>query len=390
MLKLQMPRKVKLIVPPGRKGGRPQPHRRVHGSGGPRFDSADLKSLVDCELISRIELEQLEREQEGSGDNCAGIIDAAQGKGICSQREIERCLETQAWHERSAREHVEHTTSEQTLSACRHEFALNGICVVRHALPRDLFIALDVAAQRLSLSHVAADPIKHKLYDSIGGQALLSDPTIQDVLGHAAVLELAKSLLGGDLVMGKPFLKVDDPHRCRATAGHTHAERWFDALSRTVHFCLFLDAISHDSGGLQVVPGSHGWYAGDAKGRAVYQGRLLEESLSLPGATALTHDAQASRRWAGYETLNLPANSLVAMSPFVWHAVRPVHHRRRVLLLNFFDAGGLTREFVMHSEYFGEFPYDLGSCDLSSLGEALRAKLAIHLDRERWLRGRGL
>jgi len=43
---------------------------------------------------------------------------------------------------------------------------------------------------------------------------------------------------------------------------------------------------------------------------------------------------------------------------------------------------------VMTSDYFGSFPYDLRSCDLSLLSSEQRELLALHLDREAWLKRR--
>ena len=52
-------------------------------------------------------------------------------------------------------------------------------------------------------------------------------------------------------------------------------------------------------------------------------------------------------------------------------------------------AKALTRDFVMTSDYFGAFPYELSKCDLSMLNAKQRELLSIHLDREAWLKKRG-
>ena len=119
-------------------------------------------------------------------------------------------------------------------------------------------------------------------------------------------------------------------------------------------------------------------------------GQPLEAQSTITNKASLTHDHELAHRWAGYESLNMPGNTLVVLSAFLWHAVRPIMHRRRLMFMGYFDAKALTREFVMTSDYFGSTPYDLRACDLSLMTDQQKRFMAIHLDREAWLKQRGL
>jgi hypothetical protein len=141
-----------------------------------------------------------------------------------------------------------------------------------------------------------------------------------------------------------------------------------------------------------VLPCSHTRYSRSGpphEGRTLFDGRLLESQSTITNKASLTHDHELARRWAGYQSLNMPGNTLVALSPFLWHAVRPIMHRRRLMFLGYFDARALTRDFVMTSDYFGSVPYDLRDCDISRMSDQQTRLMAIHLDRERWLAQRG-
>jgi hypothetical protein len=185
---------------------------------------------------------------------------------------------------------------------------------------------------------------------------------------------------------------VDDPYAYRGMFGHTHAETHFDCLTRGMYMFLYMDATGHDHGAFQVLPGSHGRYSRGENGATLFDDEPLAAQSTITNKASLTHDHQLAHRWAGYESLSFPGNTLVVLSAFLWHAVRPIMHRRRLMFLGYFDAKALTRDFVMTSDYFGSTPYDLRppNCDLSLLNEQQKRLMAIHLDREGWMKQRGL
>jgi hypothetical protein len=310
--------------------------------------------------------------------------------GLYSPAQLERCLSTHAWLARSTTQQIEHITSEESLSRYRHDYALHAYFTVPHVLSRDELMALDLALHRISLAHVDADPKRHKLYHSIGGNLLFSQQPVVDLISHAGLLAIARAFLGDALVAGKPYLKVDDPYTYHGMFGHTHAETHYDCLTRALYMFLYLDATDHECGGFQVLPGSHARYERDARGRTLFDGKPLDAQSTITNKASLAHDQAMARRWAGYESLSMPGNTLIVLSPFLWHAVRPITHRRRLMFLGYFDASALTRDFVLASDYFGSTPYDLKTCDLSRLNSRQRELMAIHLDREAWLAARAV
>lgn len=366
---------------------KPKPHRRppmptcreVHGDAEAVIVQHDFISQADLEVLRS---EALNRR--------VSSIDLLIKKQIYTKSEINHCLATEAWLKRSTAKHLDHITSAEALTRYACDFALQGYAVVPHFLPRDQFYALDLALHRISLAHVDQDPSKHKLYHSIGGQLLYDYQAVVDLNGHPALLAIARHFLGDDLVQGKHYLKVDDPYQCRGMFGHTHAETHYECLSSTLYMFLYMDATSHRDGGFQVIPGSHGWYSCGPGRATLYKGQPLDAENGSTSKASLVHDAAQASRLAGYESLEMPGNTLLMLSPFLWHAVRPVMHRRRLMFMGYFNAASLTREFVMTSDYFGSFPYDLRQCDLSLLTQGQRELLAIHLDREAWLQRRGL
>ena len=172
--------------------------------------------------------------------------------------------------------------------------------------------------------------------------------------------------------------------------GHTHAETHYDCLTRGLYMFLYMDTTTRDCGGFEIIPDSHTWYTRGPDGRTHYKGKVLDSESPLTNKASLTHDSEASHRWAGYETLAMSGNTLLVLSPFIWHGVRPIRHRRRLLFTGYFDAGAMSRDFVMRSDYFGAFPYDMTKCDLSRLNPQQKQLIEIHLDREAWLKRRGL
>ncbi len=353
-----------------------------------RFDALPEheRILVEHDLISQADLDVLAPEARARGITAFDLLIE---KRVYTAEQLELCVATDEWMKRSTAEHHAAITSEQTISRCRHEYACNAYFKVQHVLSREELYALDLALHRISLAHVDANP-KHKLYHSIGGNLLFTQEPFVDLIGHPTLLMIARAFLGDDLVAGKPYLKVDEPHAYRGMFGHTHAETHYDCLTRGMYMFLYMDAVGHDYGAFQIVPGSHLRYTRDAAGRTLFDGSPLQAQSTITNKASLTHDDELARRWAGYESLSFPANTLVALSPFLWHAVRPVLHRRRLIFLGYFDAKALTREFVMTSDYFGMLPYDLSKCDLSLLNSAQRELMRIHLDREAWLNSRRL
>jgi hypothetical protein len=280
-------------------------------------------------------------------------------------------------------------TSEEAVARYRHDYAINAWFNIPHFLSREELSALDLALHRISLAHVDADPARHKLYHSIGGNLLYTHQEMVNLIGHPALLSIARAFLGDDLIAGKHYLKIDEPYFCRGMFGHTHAETHYDCLTRGLYMFLYMDATSHDHGAFQIIPGSHERYTRGADGRTLFDGRPLEAQSTITNKASLVHDSGLAQRWAGYESLNMPGNTLVVLSPFLWHAVRPVTNRRRLVFLGYFDAAAMTRDFVMSSDYFGSTPYDLNACDLSLLNRQQRELMSIHLDREAWLKNRG-
>jgi hypothetical protein len=362
---------------------------RTSGSrrtSGRHYTEKDEEILVEHDWISKSDLTALRAASKSEG---ASPIDLLISRGVYSQAEIDRCLETDDWWKRSHSDHAAHITSEESISAYQHSFALNGFFSIPHFLSRQELYEMDLAMQRISIEHIDENPAKHKLYHSIGPR-LFTKPTTANINGHPALTAIARSFLGDDLVQGKMYLKVDEPYRYAGMFGHTHAETHYDCLTRGLYMFLYMDTTTHDCGGFQIIPDSHTWYTRGSDGRTMYRGKPLESESPLTNKASLTHDDEPSHRWAGYETLPMPGNTLLVLSPFIWHAVRPVQHRRRLLFTGFFDAKALTRDFVMRSDYFGDFPYPISSCDLSLLTPAQKKLLAIHADREAWLRQRGL
>ncbi len=349
-----------------------------------RFDALPEHEpiLVEHDLISQADLSALAPRAR---ERTCTVFDLLIEMGLYAAEQLERCLSTNAWLKRSTTQQIELVTAEESLSRYHHDYALDGCFVVPHFLGREELTALDLALHRISLAHVDASP-KHKLYHSIGGSLLFSQQSVINLIGHPALLSIARSFLGEDLVAGKPYLKIDDPYAYRGMFGHTHAETHFDCLTRGLYMFLYMDATTHDCGAFQVLPGSHNRYTRGHDGRTQFDGEPLPSQSTITNKASLTHDQELASRWAGYESLNMPGNTLVVLSAFLWHAVRPIMHRRRLMFLGYFDAKSLTHDFVMSSDYFGSTPYDLRECNLSLLNEQQKRLMAIHLDREAWLK----
>lgn len=354
-----------------------------------RFDASPEHEaiLVAHDLISQADLDVLAPRARERGANVT-VFDLLIEMGLYTAEQLELCLTTNAWRKRSTTQQIELLTSDESISRARHDYALNGWFSIPHFLSRDELYALDLALHRMALAHVDASP-KHKLYHSIGGNLLFRQQPVVDLLGHPALLGIARAFLGDDLVAGKPYLKVDDPYAYRGMFGHTHAETHFDCLTRGMYMFLYMDATGHDYGAFQVIPGSHERYTRGKDGQTRFDGEPLDAQSTITNKASLTHDNELAQRWADYESLTFPGNTLVVLSAFLWHAVRPIMHRRRLMFLGYFDAKALTRDFVMTSDYFGSAPYDLRDCDLSLMSKQQRELMAIHLDREAWLKSRG-
>jgi hypothetical protein len=352
----------------------------------PRYTERDEQILVEHDWISQNDLDTLRREAKA--DNTTPIALLIE-RGIYSTSEIDLCLETDDWWKRSAADHHAHVTSEESISAYRHSFSANGWFKIPHFLSREELYAMDVTMNRIAIEHIDENPAKHKLYHSIGPRLYKHRATV-DINGHPALTKIAQSFLGDDLAQGKMYLKVDEPYRYNGMFGHTHAETHYDCLTRGLYMFLYMDTTTRECGGFEIIPYSHTWYTRGADGRTQFNGKTLEAESAVTNKASLTHDVGASHRWAGYETLPMCGNTLLVLSPFLWHAVRPVQHRRRLLFTGYFDAKSLTRDFVQRSDYFGAFPYELPKCDLSLLTPQQKALLEIHMDREAWLKKRGL
>jgi hypothetical protein len=378
-----MPKMQTLKQPTPAPPTRPAPHRRTRA----RYTQDDERVLVEHDLISQADLDALRRSAAATSH---GPIDLLIRRGVYTGRQIHRCLETDAWLKRSTADHIAQITSAQSLSAYQHDFARRGHFMIRHFLPREQLYALDLALHRMALAHVDQNPARHRLYHSLGGSLLYSQKAMTELNGHPALLKIANAFLGDDLVQGKYYVKVDDPYQFKGMFGHTHAETHYDCLTRSLYMFLYMDATGDDFGAFQIIPDSHAWYTRGSDGRTHYNGRVLEAQSAHTNKASLVHDQERSHRWAGYESLEMPGNTLLVLSPFLWHAVRPVMHRRRLIFTGFFDASALTRDFVLTSDYFGAFPYDLRDCDLSLLDAQQKKLLAIHLDRQAWLKHRGL
>ncbi len=348
---------------------------------------AEEQALVEHDWISQADLDWLRSEANATGRTVAQLL---LEKRVYTAAQIEACLAVNAWWKRSTAEHIDLITSEEAISAYQHDFSRDGYFTVPHFLPREQLEALDLALHRIALEHVDANPAKHKLYHSIGGQLLFNHQAFVDLIGHPALVKIAQAFIGSNLIPGKPYVKVENPYRYAGMFGHTHAETHYRTLSRTLYMFLYMDATTHDCGAFQVIPGSHRWYAEGDDGYTTYRGQKLHAQSKLTNKASLVHDPQQAFRWAGYESLETQGNTLVVLSPFLWHAVRPVMHRRRLIFLGFFDADALTREFIVQSDYFGQFPYDLRECDLSLLSDRQRDMMSIHLDREAWMQQHGL
>ena len=351
----------------------------------PRYTESDENILVEHDWISKNDLDALRREASNTQTSATELLI---DKGVYTAAEIDLCLETDDWWKRSTAVHHAHITSEEAISAYQHSFSLHGYFAVPHFLSREELYEIDLAMHRIAIEHIDENPAKHKLYHSIGPRLFTKQATV-NITGHPALMTIAQSFLGNDLVQGKNYLKVDEPYRYCGMFGHTHAETHFDCLTRGLYMFLYMDATTHECGGFQIIPDSHTWYTRGGDGRTLYKGALLESESPLTNKASLTHDLEPARRWAGYESLPMCGNTLLVLSPFLWHAVRPVRHRRRLLFTGFFDAKSLTHDFVMRSDYFGNFPYDMTKCDLTLLNATQKKLLEIHLDREAWLAKRG-
>lgn len=391
-----MPRSSAAVVAPSRRKPKVTSSRKgkrspaLSNTRAVRFDALPEHEaiLVDHDLISQADLDAL-RSQIGERGDGGTAFDILIERGVYTAEQLELCLTTDAWMKRSTTQQLEHVTSEDAIARYRHEYALNAWFAVPHLLSCEELYALDLALHRISLAHVDSNP-KHKLYHSIGGSLLFQQQAFVNLIGHPAMMTIARAFLGDDLIAGKPYLKVDEPYFYRGMFGHTHAETHYDCLTRGMYMFLYMDATGHDYGAFQVIPGSHERYTRGSDGRTQFDGKPLEAQSTITSKASLTHDDNLAKRWAGYESLTMPGNTLVALSPFLWHAVRPVMHRRRLIFLGYFDAKAMTRNFVTTSDYFGPVPYDLNSCSLTLLNRRQRELMEIHLDRDAWLKKRML
>ncbi len=374
------------LHPDALAGGSTSPSSARASSSASTYTAADEEVLVEHDWLSKDDLAVL--RAEAAQARC-GALDVLIQRGVYSAAEIDLCLETDDWWKRSTADHLAHITSTEAIEGYKHSFAVNGWFTIPHVLSREQLYEMDLAMHRIALAHVDADPVKHKLYHSIG-QRLYTQPATVSINGHPALQTIARAFLGDDLVQAKSYLKVDHPYRYNGMFGHTHAETHYDCLTQALYMFLYMDTTTRECGGFEIIPFSHEWYSRGPDGRTLYRGAVLESESPLSNKASLTHDSEPARRWAGYETLPMSGNTLLVLSPFLWHGVRPVRHRRRLMFTAFFDARHLTRDFVMRSDYFGNFPYDLASCDLSLLTAEQRRLLDIHLDREKWLAARGL
>lgn len=351
-----------------------------------RSGPADESILAEHDWISKADLEALRREAQIAGTT---PVDLLIRRRVYTREEIELCVRTDQWWKRSTADHIDHITSKHALSEYRNSYDRDGYFAIPHFLSREELYEIDVAMHRIAIEHIDENPAKHKLYHSIGPRLFTKQATV-NITGHPALIKIAKSFLGEDLVQGKNYLKVDEPYRYCGMFGHTHAETHFDCLTRALYMFLYMDTTTRECGGFEIIPGSHNWYTRGPDGRTLYKGKGLDSESPLTNKASLTHDSEAAHRWAGYQTLPMTGNTLLVLSPFIWHAVRPVRHRRRLLFTGFFDAASLTRDFVLRSDYFGEFPYDITKCDLSLLSAQQKRLLEIHRNREAWLTKRGL
>lgn len=356
-------------------------------SGVGSYSQANEQTLVEHDLISPADLECLRREQAAGG---LPPIDSLIERGVYTPNQIDRCLSADAWWKRSTEEHNAYVSSPSAIAGYKAHYAEHGWFKIPHVFSREQFYAMDLAMCRMSVQHVDANPAKHKLYHSIGGSLLYSQKAVTDINGHPTLMKIAESFLGDDLVQGKYYLKVDEPYRYAGMFGHTHAETHYDCLTQGLYMFLYMDATTDDCGGFQIIPDSHRWYSRGPNGQTMYKGKVLESESAVTNKASLVHDSEPAKRWAGYTSLEMPGNSLLVLTPFLWHAVRPVMHRRRLLFTGFFNAKALTRDFVLRSDYFSNFPYDFRQCDLSLLDERQKSLLSIHADREAWLASRGL
>jgi hypothetical protein len=351
------------------------------------YTVANEATLVEHDLISQTDLDCLRAEQAQGG---LAPIDALIDRGVYTPNQIDRCLSSDAWWKRSTEENNAYITSPSAIASYKAHYAEHGWFRIPHVFSREEFTAMDLAMCRMAVEHVDANPAKHKLYHSLGGQILYSQKAVTNINGHPALVKIAESFLGNDLVQGKYYLKVDDPYRYAGMFGHTHAETHYDCLTQGLYMFLYMDGTTHDCGGFQIIPGSHRWYSRGPDGQTMYRGKPLPSESAVTNKASLVHDPEPAKRWAGYQSLDMLGNSLLVLTPFLWHAVRPAMHRRRLLFTGFFNAKALTRDFVLRSDYFSNFPYDFRQCDLSLLDERQKSLLSIHADREAWLASRGL
>ncbi len=348
--------------------------------------AADLRILVEHDFISKADLSALEQEARSAG---AAVGEVFMRTGLYTLEEVERCVRNHAWIQRPRSVHDGMVTASSAIESYQRSYRDHGFFLIPDFFSREELSAVDLAMHRMVVSHVDANPAKHRVYHHLGGQVLYDQQAFVNIIGHPSLLAIARAFLGEDLVQGKYFVKVEDPYRYAGMFGHTHAETHFDCLNRGLYMFIYMDSTSHDCGGFQIIPNSHRWYSRGPDGTTWYRGEPLKAESDLTNKASLVHDAEPAHRWAGYETLPMTGNSLLVLSPFLWHAVRPVMHRRRLIFTGFFDAAALTRDFVMRSDYFGAFPYDLKACDLRLLTDSQRKLMEIHLGREAWLNQRG-
>jgi hypothetical protein len=347
------------------------------------YTAEDERILVTSELISAGDLEALRSEARAAHTSAIPLLIE---KGLYTKSQVDWCIETERWANRRADDHRRRVMSEPALAACREQYARDGYFTIPHFLGHEELYALDRALDRMILANGQDNRGKQ----FIGGPVLYTEKAMVALIGHPALTRIARALLGADVVQGKYLLKLDDPFRYTGIIGHTHAEMYHDCLSGTLFMFIYMDASGPGQGALRVIPGSHRFYERNSEGRTVYRGQVLDPEVAGTTRVPEVHDRALGSCTAPYESLSIPGNTLVVLSPFLWHAVEPVTHRRRLVMSGFFDATALTRDFVMKSSFFGQLPYDLRSCDLSLLDGGQRELLSIHLDREGWLARRGL
>jgi len=359
-----------------RTSGAPLPEARSHE-----------QILLDHDWITADDLRRARQMSQARG---VTVMDVLEDLGLYSGAEMRQCIATDEWSRRTAIDHHEWLTSPQRLEEYARQYREDGCFVIPNFLDHAHFRALDLSLHRLMIEHVDADPARHKVYHCIQSGLLYQHRPLTDVLGHPTMLRIAQNLLSDDLVQGRLYLRVNDPYQCIGMFPHTHAEPCWRSMNACVYMFIYMDTVSHESGAIQYLPGSHRRYGPGPGGETYFDGQPIPPREPGAYSPSITHDPDLARRWAGYQSINMPGNSLLVFSPLLWHGVRPLHHRRRIIFTGFFDAPQLTRPFIERSEYFGDYPYAMRDCDLSRLTDRQRELLGPALDPQGWMKRRGV